>query len=407
METMKELELVIEKETYLFKKNTENWALTLRKSEVQVQEEKDLALLTVAHPLLMDTAIHWEEDAVTFTYHLPKERLTFDELKAASQEEKLRAMANMAAVEQLLDLPLTFFIHPENILFDYNLLPKIAYRGLAGKMPPKVTNYALLLRQYKSLIITLFEKNQDFTKLYEGQLEIKKGSEFIQTIIKKESFEEIRQYLVENYALTAERTKKTTKKVSKAKFQVMKQLSIWMTILAVVLVIPLAYLLFFRLPFLDRMQNTDTAFLKNDYEAVITTLEPVKTTSIPFTQKYELAYSFVQGEPLQEQQKKVILNNVTLRSDENYLDYWIENGRGNLDEALDVAKNLEDSDLILYGITQKIEQVRKDTKINGTEKEETINKLEEDYKKYKEKRDESVNAAEAEETQGSTAQEGK
>lgn len=175
-----------------------------------------------------------------------------------------------------------------------------------------------------------------------------------------------------------------------------------MSILAVLLIVPLAYLLFFRLPFLDRMQDTDTAFLKNDYEAVITTLEPVKTATIPFTQKYELAYSFVQGEALQEQQKKVILNNVTLKSDENYLDYWIENGRGNLDEALDIAKNLEESDLILYGITQKIEQVRKDTKMSGTEKEETITKLEADYKKYKEKRDESVNSAAAEETQSST-----
>lgn len=124
METMKDLELIIEKQTYTFKKTAENWTLTLRKSEVQVNEEKDLALLKVAHPLLMDTAIQWEEDAVTFTYELPKEHLTFAELKAATKEEKLRAMANMAAIEQLLDLPLTFFIHPENILFDYNLYLK-------------------------------------------------------------------------------------------------------------------------------------------------------------------------------------------------------------------------------------------------------------------------------------------
>lgn len=406
METTKKLDVMIEKHTYEFNKTDDNWTLALRKSEVQVNEEKDLALLKVSHPLLMNTSIHWEEDTVTFTYELPKERLTFDELKIATKEDKLRAMANMANVEQLLDLPLTFFIHPENILFDYNLLPKIAYRGLDGKMPPKVTNYDLLLRQYKSLIIALFEKNQDFSKLYEGQLEIKKGSEFIQTILKKESFEEIRQYLVENYDQTVEHTNKTIKKVSKTTFQITKQLSIWMSVLAVILVIPLAYLLFFRLPFLDRMQNTNTAFLKNDYEAVITTLDPVQTASIPFTQKYELAYSFIQGEALQEQQKKVILNNITLRSDENYLDYWIENGRGNLDEALDIAKNLEDPDLILYGITQKIEQVRKDTRMTGTEKEESIGKLETDYQKYKEKRDESVNAAAAEETQGSTAQEG-
>lgn len=399
---MKKYDITIEKHTYELNKSEQEWTLALRKSDVQVNEKQDLALLQIAHPLLMDTRVDWEEDAITFTYQLPKEHLSFAELKTATKEDKLRAMANMAAVEQLLDLPLTFFIHPENILFDYNLLPTIAYRGLQGKMPPKVTDYGLLLRQYKSLIITLFEKNQDFSKLYEGQLEIKKGSEFIQTILKMDSFTEIKNYLIENYNQTVAYTQKNIKKVSKTKFQLTKQLSIWMSILAVLLIVPLAYLLFFRLPFLDRMQDTDTAFLKNDYEAVITTLEPVKTATIPFTQKYELAYSFVQGEALQEQQKKVILNNVTLKSDENYLDYWIENGRGNLDEALDIAKNLEESDLILYGITQKIEQVRKDTKMSGTEKEETITKLEADYKKYKEKRDESVNSAAAEETQSST-----
>ncbi|MHC5215121.1 type VII secretion protein EssB [Enterococcus sp. LJL128] len=406
MESAKETlaAVTIENHTYEYTKNAASWLLTLRKSEVQVHEEKDLALLKVAHPLLMATEIHWEEDAVSFTYQLPKEKITFSELTSHSKEDKLRAMVNVATVKQLLELPLTFFIHPENILFDYNLMPVIAYRGLEGKMPPQVINEELLLRQYKSLIITLFEGNQDFSKLYEGQLDIKKGSKFIQTVINLGSFEEIRQYLIENYDQTVMHTEKTTRKVSKTRFTVMKQLSIWLPILAVALAIPLIYLLFFRMPFLDRMQDTDTAFLKNDYEAVITTLEPVKTDAIPYTQKYELAYSFVQGEALQDKQKTVVLNNITLRSDENYLDYWIENGRGNLDEALDVAKKLEDSDLILYGITQKIEQVRNDAAMSGTEKEETISKLEDDYQKYREKRD--LGVEEAEQTTESTQQEG-
>ncbi|MGL4696529.1 type VII secretion protein EssB [Enterococcus larvae] len=390
--------ITIENHTYEFEKSAAEWLLTLRKSEVQVSEEKDLALLKVAHPLLMATGIHWEEDEVTFTYHLPKESISFSELKSRPKEDKLRAMANMMEVKQLLDLPLTFFIHPENILFDYNLVPTIAYRGLEGKMPPQVINEELLLRQYKSLIIALFEKDQDFSKLYEGQLDIKKGSKFIQTIIGLDTFEAIRQYLIENYEQTVTELERTTRKVSKRSFTLIKQLSIWMSVLSVVLVVPLVYLLFFQIPFLDRMQDTDTAFLKNDYEGVISTLEPIKTEDVPYTQKYELAYSFVQGEALQDKQKTVILNNITLRSDKNYLDFWIENGRGNLDEALDIAKKLEDSDLILYGITQKIEQVRNDANLSGTEKEETIGALESDYEKYKEKRNTSIEEATAETT---------
>lgn len=407
--------ITIENHTYEFEKSIAEWLLSLRKSEVQVGEEKDLALLKIAHPLLMATDIYWEEDKVTFTYFLPKETISFMELSVRPKEDKLRAMANMMEVKQLLNFPLTFFIHPENILFDYNLVPIIAYRGLEGKMPPQVISEELLLRQYKSLIIALFEKNQDFSTLYEGQLAIKKGSKFIQTIINLATFEEIHQYLITSYEQTVTVVERTTRKVSKRQFTLIKQLSIWMSILAVILVVPLGYLTFFRIPFMDRMQDTDAAFLKNDYEGVISTLEPVKTKDVPYTQKYELAYSFVQGQALQDKQKTVILNNVTLRSDKNYLDYWIENGRGNLDEALDIAKKLEDLDLILYGITQKIEQVRNDANLSGTEKEETINTLESDYEKYRDKRNTSIEeAAEiiattgeaAVETTGTSRQEG-
>lgn len=79
METTKKIDVIIEKHTYEFNKKSENWILALRKSEVQVNEEKDLALLLVSHPLLMETRIQWEDDAVTFTYELPKERITFNE----------------------------------------------------------------------------------------------------------------------------------------------------------------------------------------------------------------------------------------------------------------------------------------------------------------------------------------
>jgi type VII secretion protein EssB len=390
METTNEVTITLEKQSYLFQKNAADWTLSMRKSEVQVADKKDLAILTVQNSLFMETTIDWQEDAVIFHYQIPQATLSFTQLQQAPRQDQLRAMMNIAQMKELLTLPITFFLHPDNLVFDYNLLPKIAYRGLAGKMPPTVTNEELLLRQYKCLIIALFEPNQSFTDLYEGQLEIKKGSEFIQTILQKNDFEELQAYLAEQYGQTLETEQKTMQRVAKTKFKVMKHLSIWMSVLAVVLAIPLMYLLFFQMPFQNRMQTTDTAFLKNDYEAVISQLEPVKTKKIPFTQKYELAYSFVQGKELNERQKKVILNHITLRSDEKYLDYWIENGRGNLDEALDIARNLRDSDLILYGITQKIEQIRNDTKLSGTEKENQVNQLEEDYKKYDEKRQESL-----------------
>ena len=69
---------------------------------------------------------------------------------------------------------------------------------------------------------------------------------------------------------------------------------------------------------------------------------------MPNTQKYELAYSYIQGLEFSDDQRKVILNNVTLKSDDLYLNYWIQVGRNDFEDALDTAKRINDSDLIIY-----------------------------------------------------------
>ena len=70
-------------------------------------------------------------------------------------------------------------------------------------------------------------------------------------------------------------------------------------------------LVFFQAPFKEKLLQADTAYLKVDYTGVIDELEGVAPSSLPTTQKYELATSYLQGLNFSEDQKKVILNNVT------------------------------------------------------------------------------------------------
>ncbi|MBL1230569.1 type VII secretion protein EssB [Enterococcus sp. BWB1-3] len=392
-EMTKKYMITFENHSFRFAKTKSKWLLSIQKSDVRIQSRQKLTLLEISHPLLLPMNCHQKEEAVIEVYTLPYEYLSFEDLKKHSHEDKLRAMVNTASIEELLDLPLTFFLHPDNLLFNHNLIPSLAYRGLREKMPPFIINKKKLLRQYKCLILELFEKNQNFSTLYEGQLEIKNGNSFIQTIIQLESIEEIRAYLMDTYLQTTAYSERTMCKVSKVKFMWMKRMALCMSILSVVMLGPLIYGSFFYIPFLYRMQEADTAFLKGNYEEVITTLKNEQIEKMPFTQKYELAYSFIQGEILQEKQRAVILNNITLRSEEDYLNYWIENGRGNYDEALDIAKKLEDSDLILFSIIQKMEQVRNDGSLKGTEKEVFMMELEEDYVRYQEKRSKMMDEA--------------
>ncbi|MBR3055245.1 MAG: type VII secretion protein EssB, partial [Streptococcus sp.] len=123
-------------------------------------------------------------------------------------------------------------------------------------------------------------------------------------------------------------------------------------------------------------------FIKVDYNQVINRLEHVKVSKLPYTQKYELAYSYINGMSFSEEQREVILNNVTLKTDELYLDYWINIGRGLDDDAIDAAKRLDDSDLVIYAIVQKMDQVRKDNSLSGKDREQKLSELQTDYDKY-------------------------
>ena len=74
---------------------------------------------------------------------------------------------------------------------------------------------------------------------------------------------------------------------------------------------------------------------------------------MPYVVLYELAHSSVINEELTEEQKKNVLNNITLQTDAMYLRYWIYIGRGEAEKAIDLARSMEDGELITYGLLQK------------------------------------------------------
>ena len=106
-------------------------------------------------------------------------------------------------------------------------------------------------------------------------------------------------------------------------------------------------------------------------------IKQVKITTI-----HDIAYSYIQGLEFSDNQRKVILNNVTLKSDDLYLNYWIQVGRNDFEDALDTAKRINDSDLIIYALTQEMKKVREDDSLSGKDRETKLESLEGEYKKY-------------------------
>ena len=384
---MTEERFVFGEQPFIYEKNETSWQLRLKRSDVASQDLRGLLLLDLHHPLFLEQTMEADEDSVAFTYELEPYGLSYGELKTRTISERLRLALNVFSLESALDLPVTFLLYPDNLFITKNAQAKIAYRGVPGIMTPHSLSAEDFLRQAKCFTVTLFS-DLDFMDLYNGSLELETLPDFLNELRQTTTISDAIAVLEKYYLEKAAQEKANLVLVPSRRHRVFKLATIWLTAGIILLFIPLVYLIFLQNPFKEKLLQADTAFIKVDYSGVITELEGVAPSSLPNTQKYELAYSYIQGLEFSSDQKKVILNNVTLKSDELYLIYWIQIGRNKFEDALDTAKRINDSDLILYALTQEIKQVREDDKLSGKDREAKLDSLENEYKKYWDSRSE-------------------
>ena len=378
---MIEEKFVYGEQTFTYEKSDKEWKLSLRRSDVATQDLRELLLLDLHHPLFLEQTIAADEDGLTFTYQLEPYSLSYEEVRTRPISEKIRLALNVFALETALELPVTFLLHPSNLMITKDAQVKIAYRGVPGIMTPESLTAEDFLRQAKCFAATLFA-DVDFMNLYNGSLELETLPDFLVELREAEDQTAAVAILEKAYMDKLAEEKATLIQVPSKWYRIFKLASIWLSLAVVLLVIPLIYLIFLQNPFKEKLLQADTAFIKVDYSGVITELEGVAPASLPTTQKYELAYSYIQGLEFSADQKKVILNNVSLKSDELYLVYWIQIGRNTFEDALDTAKRINDNDLILYALAQEIKHVREDDKLSGKDRESKLSSLEGEYKKY-------------------------
>lgn len=378
---MTEEKFVFGEQPFIYEKNDTTWQLSLKRSDVASQDLRELLLLDLHHPLFLEQTMEADEDSVTFRYQLEPHGLGYEEVKSRTISERIRLALNVFGLEAALALPVTFLLHPMNLFITKDAQAKIAYRGVPGLMTPQAVSSEDFLRQAKCFAVPLFSE-LDFMDLYNGSLELETLPDFLTDLCQAEDIATAVAVLEKYYEEKTAKEQAELVLVPSRRHRIFKLATIWLTASVVLLVVPLIYLIFIQNPFKEKLLQADTAFIKVDYSGVITELEGISPSGLPNTQKYELAYSYIQGLEFSSDQKKVILNNVTLKSDELYLTYWIQVGRNRFEDALDTAKRINDSDLILYALTQEIKQVREDGQLSGKDRESKLNALESEYKKY-------------------------
>lgn len=359
--------------------------IALPKSQVQLDYTEQLDVITRQAEHLVPLAIEEEDDAFLFTFDIDPVLVTWQRLKKLSKKEQLRALCNMARVHRYSSRT-TVFLHPNNIVFDENLMPKVVFRGIRGLVVPKEMNETNLLKQYKCFTIALFSKEYTFDALYNGSLE-KVEQQFEKSVNEQASIDDLYNLLYTSYRKETEQMEKQMKLVPIKQFRLFKQLSIWVSVAAILFLGLLIYAAFIKIPYEEKQLEAHHEYLEGDYGGVIKVLHGENIDKLPFESKYILASSYVQVEQLSDEERKSIMKNITMKSDTAYLKFWILNGLGEFDESLDLAKYMDDPMLIMFSIIQRIEQIQNDPDMDGEEREEESNSLHEQLEKYQEEYD--------------------
>ncbi len=315
-------------------------------------------------------SIKEEEEAWVLSYAIPENARSLKTalLKANSPLEKLKLaqkLANLSGLSGRFEIP---FLHPENIFLEGESI-FVVHFGLQGLVAPQELTQPEFLKEYKALIFTIFNSKNSFESLLDGGTI--SNDNLSQAVAQCESVSEIVTFI--NHEVEAETVRVTKKQlsVSKGRYRFFKYFGIFA--IAITLVLSwFSYYYYSNAQKQTAIITAQTHFLTTNYAQTQTDLQEYSPKSLPKSARYILAVSSINLSDLTIAQKQSILATVSIKSDNNTLDYWVYTGRGDFGQALDLAQNLGDNQLTLLAYTNLYETTKLNTTMNGAKKQELL-----------------------------------
>ncbi|KMJ58372.1 membrane protein [Bacillus sp. LL01] len=361
-------------------KEGETVKLVFQKERIKLEEAKEILMLQeVNHSI--HKKIQETEDELTIIYHIPPAFSSFSQMKR--KEEKSRwifASQLIKSVKYHSLSRLHLLVCPENMVMDESLTPYFLHYGVMESLPPYEKDQEKLWQETKAVIATAIDRKftfQEYLKLSQT-LEL---SKIAKSIMNAKDEEELLAIIRKGIKRLEEKEKQIIHLPQK-KWKLTKFASIGLLILFIPTVVLAVYSLLFAQPKQAAFIQSSEYFLKNEYSQVVNTLSGYEPANMPRVVQYKLATSYIINESLNEDQKDTLQNRITLQSDRQYYLYWIHIGRGEAEQALDIARSLEDSEIILYALLKYKEQIRAQNDLTGEEKQNQLKEIQDEIDEY-------------------------
>ncbi|WP_158555898.1 type VII secretion protein EssB [Peribacillus glennii] len=384
MEENKTSYLEIQLEADITKDN--GYAFIFQRARIKMQDPLELQLLRE-----MDGTLQREivvtDDEVKISIHPPASFSAFREIRKKNKLERwIFAHQLIKKIENHTLDRLNLVICPENIVFDASFTPYLLHYGVKESIPPYNKDQERLLQETKATISEIVDGQHSFDQYFQYHQTLKLSNP-VQEIFAATSMEQLSEVIQSNIQ-QLEKQEKNFIHIPMSKWKTGRYAFIGAVVLLLPALIYSLYSLLFLQPKQDAYVNSGQNYMENKYSEVINLLENYDPEDMPYVVQYELAYSYMINEDLDDYQRKNIENELTLQSDSQYLLYWIYVGRGMNEEAIDIARSLEHQDLIVFGLIKRVEEIKADENLSGEEKEQELKKAEDEIAEYRREQDE-------------------
>ncbi len=372
----------------------ETISIVFHKAKLKMRDELEIDLLKSINPEL-NKQLTVTEDEVVLTLSPPSSYQFVQNLHTKSIIWRWTfAYQLVQKVKQHHLNRLHPVICPSNILYDKGLIPHFLHYGVMESIPPYEKDEERTWEELKATIASLIDPKHSFESYlhHSSTLELSVIAKKIMSVTSYENLES----LIEKNINKEEKKAKEYIELPKRKWKIGRYMSLSLLILLIPAIVYTVYAAFFKQPELQAYVESGDHFLQGKYSSVVSRLDGYEPEDMPYIVKYQLASSYIVNESLTEEQRTNVQNTVTLQSDERYFLYWIYIGRGMNEDAIDLARDLEDRDLIVFGLLKHREEIKADDDLSGEEKENQLEEIQREIDDYLQEQKEEQEAAEAE-----------
>ncbi|MGD7044949.1 type VII secretion protein EssB [Jeotgalibacillus proteolyticus] len=355
-----------------------------QQTKIKLVNEIEIHLIKTVHPELKKEILS-TEDEVTITVQAPDSFHSFSSLhKKSALARWTFALRLVHFAEQKRSKRLHPIYSPDNIILDRSNVPYLLHYGVEESLPPYEKDQDLQFNEIKATILYALDPSKSF-KDYLNLYHTMQLTPVMKELREASDIKELKELVIKQIDQEEQQQKTFTHVPNKA-WKRRKYSLIGLIVLIIPLLAFSFYSYFFIQPRQDAYIAANEYFMKNNFSSVVEELAPHEPEDMPYVVQYQLAVAYVNNETLGDSQKRTILNGLTLQTDPQYFLYWSYIGRGMEEEAIDVARSLEDRDLIMMALLQYTEAIKRDPELTGEEKQMELDQIEQELEEYDQER---------------------